>query len=179
MGLGPELAEGWSADQVRLEIEDVVDGGVGGEKPLGRGPGLELLLLSLPPPDRQMRVLRPITLPHPARSVTIHQPQIPGRGPVRSQLVGDDCLGMDTVAPEQLPQQLQRCGFVRRSWTSMSRTSPSSSTARHRNIRLPPIFTTISSRCQMPAARRPGPRAPQVGRRDRRTSASSTGSSHS
>src|SRR6516162_8113260 len=33
-------------------------------------------------------------------------------------------------------------------WTSMSRTSPSSSTARHRYIRSPAMRTTISSKCQ-------------------------------
>src|SRR4051812_25305039 len=34
-------------------------------------------------------------------------------------------------------------------WTSTSRTSPSASTARQRYIRLPPIWTAISSRCPM------------------------------
>ena len=34
-GLGPEPAEGGSADQVTLDIEGVVDGGVGGEEALG------------------------------------------------------------------------------------------------------------------------------------------------
>lgn len=32
--LGPELAKGRAADQMGLEVEYVVDGGVGGEKPL-------------------------------------------------------------------------------------------------------------------------------------------------
>ena len=82
MGLGPEPAEDRSADQVGLEIEDVVDGGVGGEESLGGSSGLEFLLLSLPSPDRQMGVFRAIILAHPARSVALGQTQIPGRGAV-------------------------------------------------------------------------------------------------
>ncbi len=34
MDLGPELAKRGAADEVRLEIEVAVDGGVGGEEPL-------------------------------------------------------------------------------------------------------------------------------------------------
>ena len=83
--------------QVLLKIEGVVDGGVGGEKPLGRGPGLELLPLSLSPPDRQVRVLRPIIFRHPARSMAIHQAQIAGCGAVGSQLVGDNRLWVNAV----------------------------------------------------------------------------------
>jgi hypothetical protein len=97
MRLGPELAEGWSADQVGLDVEVVVDGRVGGEEPLGRGPGLEFLLLSLPSPDRQMRVFRSIVLPHPTGSVAIDQAQVPGRGAIGCKLVGDNRLGMNTV----------------------------------------------------------------------------------
>jgi hypothetical protein len=35
MRLNPELAACFSADQVKLKIEDVVDRGVGGQKSLG------------------------------------------------------------------------------------------------------------------------------------------------
>lgn len=35
VSLGPEAAKGGSADQMRLDVEGVVDSGVGGEKPLG------------------------------------------------------------------------------------------------------------------------------------------------
>jgi hypothetical protein len=54
MGLRPELAEDRSTDQVGLEIEDIVEGGVGGEEPLSRASGLELLLLPFSSADRQM-----------------------------------------------------------------------------------------------------------------------------
>jgi hypothetical protein len=33
--LGPELPEGGSADQMALDVEGIVDGGMGGEEPLG------------------------------------------------------------------------------------------------------------------------------------------------
>jgi transposase len=35
LGLGPELPEGGSADQMALDVEGIVDGGMGGEEPLG------------------------------------------------------------------------------------------------------------------------------------------------
>jgi hypothetical protein len=35
MGLGPELGKGESADREGLGVEGVVDGGVGGQEPLG------------------------------------------------------------------------------------------------------------------------------------------------
>lgn len=42
MGVGSDLAEGGTAHQMGLEIEDIVDGGVGGEDALGRDSGFEL-----------------------------------------------------------------------------------------------------------------------------------------
>jgi hypothetical protein len=41
-------------------VEGVVSGGVDGEKALGRARRFEPLLLSLPSPDRLMRVLSPV-----------------------------------------------------------------------------------------------------------------------
>ncbi len=58
MGLGPELAQGRPADQMGLQVEHVVDGGVGCEETLSRGSGFELLLLSLPPSNRQAGAFR-------------------------------------------------------------------------------------------------------------------------
>ena len=57
----------------------------------------------------------------------------------------------------------------RRLWTSMSSTSPSLSTARHRYICRPAIFTNISSRCQTPLD---GPRRRRRRLRDQRPEAS-------
>lgn len=48
MRLSPKLAEGGSADQVRLKVERVVDGGVGGEgfdrltRPIAESPSAAL-----------------------------------------------------------------------------------------------------------------------------------------
>jgi hypothetical protein len=43
-------------------VEGVVDSGVGGEEPLGRGLGFESKLLSLPFSDGQVGVFRPVIL---------------------------------------------------------------------------------------------------------------------
>jgi len=102
---GAKVPEGGSADQVGLEVEDVVDCGMGGEELLGRGSGLELLLLSLPPPDRQMGVFGAVVLPHPSWLVAIGQAQIPSCGAIRSQFVGDNGLGADALVPQQFPKQ--------------------------------------------------------------------------
>jgi hypothetical protein len=57
MRLGPELAKGGSADQVGLDVEAVVDGGVGREETLGLALRFEPLHLPLSAADRQVRVL--------------------------------------------------------------------------------------------------------------------------
>ena len=62
-----------------LEVEGVVDRGVGGEELLGRGLGLESLLLSLSSPDRQMGVFDPVVLPQPTRAVEMTEAQLPKR----------------------------------------------------------------------------------------------------
>ena len=53
-----------------LDVEGVVDRGVGGEEALGRRLGFEALLLSLSPSDRQVRVLSAVvfaTAPRPVQ----------------------------------------------------------------------------------------------------------------
>jgi hypothetical protein len=59
-----------------------------------------------------MGVLGPIGLLQPAGSVTILQLQNSQRRAVRSQLIGDDGLWMDSSVHEQATQQLQRRVFV-------------------------------------------------------------------
>jgi hypothetical protein len=103
MGLGPEAAEGWSADQVGLGVEDVVDGGVGGEEPLGWTLRFKLLLLSLSSSDDQVRVFHAVIFPQSAGSVAVLATQIPHCGGVGSQSVGRDRLWMDTLILEQFP----------------------------------------------------------------------------
>jgi hypothetical protein len=51
-GLDPEMVESRTADQMTLDIEDVLDSGVCDEKLLGRTLLFEPLLLSFPASDR-------------------------------------------------------------------------------------------------------------------------------
>jgi hypothetical protein len=54
--------KGRSADQVSLDVEGVVDRGMGGEELPGGGLGFETLLLSFSSSDRQVRILDPMIL---------------------------------------------------------------------------------------------------------------------
>lgn len=121
MRLGPELAEGRWSHQMGIKIEDVSDGGVDGEGALSRRPGLELLLFLLPPSDRRMGVFRSIIPVHTARPVTIGEAQIPGRSPIRGELVGENCVGINGLFPRQLSQQLQHCRRIAALWNQHAR----------------------------------------------------------
>jgi hypothetical protein len=70
------------------------------------------------------------------------------RSAIGSKPVGRDPSGSEALLPEQLGMSLQAAALFRRRWIRTSKTSPSSSTARHRYICLPAIRTTISSRYQ-------------------------------
>ena len=94
-----------------------------------------------------MRVLRAIVRPQPLL-VTAGQAQTMERRGVGAQLVGDQQFGDEARFLSSLRISRSTARLSRRRWTSMSRTSPSWSTARHRYIRSPAIRTTISSRCQ-------------------------------
>ena len=65
-----------------LDIEGIVDSGVGGEKPLGGTPRLKPLLFSLTAPDRRMRILGTIVFSQPARTVTIGTAERARRGAI-------------------------------------------------------------------------------------------------
>ena len=147
VSLCPELAEGRAADQVTLDGEDIVDGGVGGEEPLGRTLGLELLLFALASPDRQMCVFRPIIPPQSAGPMAILAAEFSGRDAVGSQPSVTIMAGCTPWRFSSFRSNFSAEALLRRIWTSMSRSSPSSSTARHRDMVWPPIVT-ISSRCQ-------------------------------
>lgn len=56
--------------------------------------------------------------------------------------------GRTSVLFSMRRKNLTAAALLRRFCTRTSRTSPSSSTARHMYMRMPAIFTTISSRCQ-------------------------------
>src|SRR5215207_3371097 len=61
-GTCPDVAQGSAGDQMTLDVEGIVDGGVRGEKSLSGAGGLEPLHLALPSSHRLVRVLRPIVL---------------------------------------------------------------------------------------------------------------------
>jgi transposase-like protein len=77
-GVGAKPAKGASGDQMRLEVEGVVDGGMRGPKAPARPLRLELPHLPLPSPDRQVRVLRAVVGSHAAGPVAIGRVQSPG-----------------------------------------------------------------------------------------------------
>ena len=85
---------------------------MGGQELLSRGSGLELLLLSLTPTDREVGVFGPVVLPHSAWLMAIRQPEISGRSPVRSQLVRHDRLWSDALVFQQFPKQFESRALV-------------------------------------------------------------------
>lgn len=89
-----------------LDVEGVVDRGVGGEEPLGGGLALEALLLPLSSSDWQMGVLHPIILPQPARSVEIAKAEIVQGGHIGSQAIGHNRLRPHRLVAKQPLQQL-------------------------------------------------------------------------
>jgi hypothetical protein len=106
------VAESGTTDQVTLDIEGVVDGGVGREKPLGRTLRFETLLLSLTASDRQMRIFGSIVFSQPAGAVTIGTAEFVCCSAIGCQPVSDDCLRMDALVLQKLPEQSQCCLLV-------------------------------------------------------------------
>jgi hypothetical protein len=84
---GSEDPQCGSGDEVALQIEGIVDGGVHAEETLGRSSGLEALLLALSSSHGLMRILCPIILPEPLLMRT-GQSETPERRGVGAQLVG-------------------------------------------------------------------------------------------
>ena len=107
-----------------LEVEGVVDGGVDAEKPLCGAGRFEALHFPLPPPHDLLRVLGTIVRPKPLL-VTAGQMELPERGGIGAQLVGDRQLGRKALLLEQLRISLTAARLSRRGWISRSRISPS------------------------------------------------------
>ena len=61
-GGSPEGAEGGSRNQMPLNVEEIVDGSVDGDKTLRLSLGFEALHLALSSPHRKVRVFRPVVL---------------------------------------------------------------------------------------------------------------------
>jgi len=73
-----------------LEIEGIVDCGVGGNEPLRLALRFEALHFSLASSDREMAVFDPVVITQSPRLVPALALQHLERGPVRSQSIGDD-----------------------------------------------------------------------------------------
>lgn len=90
----PQLGRfgGFSRDQVTLEIEDIVDGGMGGSEALSLTLGFEPLHLSLASSDGEMAVFDPIVVAQSARLMPVLALWYLERSGVRGEAVGDDPL---------------------------------------------------------------------------------------
>jgi len=112
IGFGAEASKRGAADQMSLEVEGVVDGGMGGEESLGGRLALEELHLPFASSDRQVGILDPIVLTEPSGSVDLIQAQLAKRGSIRSQAIGRDRFGRNRLVAQQPRQKLQRRGVV-------------------------------------------------------------------
>ena len=94
-----------------LKVERVVDWRMHREKALGRAGRREALLLAFAPPDRLMRVSRPVVFPQ-ALLVAARQTQLASGRAVGAQLVGHKIVGCIALLLEQLAHELHGCGSV-------------------------------------------------------------------
>lgn len=90
-----------------LNVEGVVDRGVDGEESLRGGLGFEALLLPFSSSDRKVRVLDPIVLAKPSRSINFGQAELSKGRSVRRQTVSRDLFRLDGLVTQQAAQQLQ------------------------------------------------------------------------
>ena len=77
MGFSPQNPQPASGNEVGLEIECVVYGGVAGQEPLGGPQRLEALLLSFSSANRQVRVFGAIVFPQATRQGAVGNPGQP------------------------------------------------------------------------------------------------------
>src|SRR5437016_3685586 len=108
---GSEDPQRGSGDEVALQVEGIVDGGVHAEETLGRSSRLEALLLALSSSHGLMRILCPIILPEPLLMPRGQSETAERRG-VGAQFVGDQQFRREAVLPEQLAHQPQRRSAV-------------------------------------------------------------------
>jgi hypothetical protein len=97
-----------------------------------------------------MRIFGSIVGTHAAGLVPGGEPEVTAHGAVGGELVSDNGFGVDAGSARQLAQQAV-CSFsVAPMLDEHVEHFPSSSTTRINHMRWPPMFTTISSRCQRP-----------------------------
>ena len=94
-----------------LRVEGIVDGGMGGQKPLRRSGRLEALHPSLSLSNRQMGILRPVVLPAP-ELMPLRQVEIAQRSAIRWQFVGDEGIRDEALFLQQFAHQLAGCLLV-------------------------------------------------------------------
>jgi hypothetical protein len=107
-----------------LKVEGVVNGGMHAEKALCGASRFEALHFPLPPSHDLVRVLGAIAHPQPLL-VTAGQMELPERGGIGAQLVGDRQLGRKALLLSSLRISLTAARLSRRGWISRSRISPS------------------------------------------------------
>ena len=91
-----------------LDLEGVVDGSVGGEKPLRRSLWLEALHPSFSLSNRQVRILRPIVAPS-AGNVLLRHAGLMQCCPVGWQFIGYHFIRRIPLLFEQFARQFERC----------------------------------------------------------------------
>ncbi len=89
-------------------VEGVVERGVGGEKPLSRGLGLESHLLSFAFSDRKVAVFGAVIFPQTARVMEVLKLQLAQGGAIGSGPIGDDGVRLNGLVSGQPPQELRR-----------------------------------------------------------------------
>ncbi len=93
-----------------LQIEGVVDCGVGGDEALTLG--LETLHLALASSDRKVRVFNPVVLAQPARTVSVSTAKNLQCRFVRNKAIGDDLVRYALLVSEQFPEKFKRSSLV-------------------------------------------------------------------
>lgn len=97
------------AGEVTLDIEGVVDGGVGRQEPLRAQLGLELLHVPFPLSDREMGVFGAIVLAQPSRRVKRLEAQDFNRRDVGPQAISYDQLRPNWLITQHLLEEGGRC----------------------------------------------------------------------
>jgi len=94
-----------------LDVEDVVDGGVGRKKSLGRSSRTETLHPSFALRNRKMRIFCPVILPT-TKIMVPGKAQILQDSTIRWKFVGDEGIGDEALCLQQFAYQFQRGIFV-------------------------------------------------------------------
>src|SRR5918992_454085 len=109
--LSSEEAQCGAGDEVTLEVEGVVDGGMSGEEALRRSMRFEALHLPFSPSHHLVRVLRSVVLAQ-ALLMAGSQPELPPGARVGGQPIGHEHRRSIALLAQELAHEPQGCGFV-------------------------------------------------------------------